>query len=188
MTTRCAWAGEDPLYRRYHDEEWGVVGHDDRALYEMLVLESFQAGLSWITILRKREAFRRAFEGFDPARVARFGAAEVGRLVDDAAIVRNRAKIEAAVHNAGAFLEVAREFGSFDAYRWRFVGGAPQMHRYRAAEPPPATSPESDAFAADLKRRRFRFLGSTTVYAYMQATGMVNDHVLECFRHAQLAS
>lgn len=184
---RCPWAGDDPRMLRYHDEVWGVPQHDDRALFEMLVLESFQAGLSWRTILAKQDAFRRAFAAFDPEAVARFGPAEEQRLLGDAGIVRNRAKIRAAIANAAAFLEVRRAFGSFDAYLWSSVDGAPRIHRHHAGDPPPPTHPIADALSADLKRRGFRFLGPTTVYAFLQATGVVNDHLLECYRHAQLA-
>lgn len=183
--TRCPWVGDDPRMRRYHDEVWGVPLHDERALFEMLVLESFQAGLSWRTILTKQEAFRRAFAGFDPEAVAAFGPADESRLLADAGIVRNRAKIRAAIANASAFLEVQRAFGSFDTYLWSSVEGAPLVHEHHLDDPPPATHPVSDALSADLKRRGFRFLGSTTVYAFLQATGVVNDHLMECFRYDQ---
>jgi DNA-3-methyladenine glycosylase I len=185
---RCGWAGADPLYVRYHDAEWGVPVHDDRLLFEFLVLEGAQAGLSWITILRKREAYRRAFARFDPKKVARFGAAEVRRLLGDAGIVRNRLKIESAIANAQAFLDVQTEFDSFDRYAWRFVGGAPKVNRRRSMREIPPTTSESDAWSKDLKKRGFKFVGSTIVYAHMQATGMVNDHLVECFRHKELAS
>ena len=180
---RCGWAGNDPLYVAYHDTEWGVPCHDDRDLFERLALEGFQAGLSWLTILRKRAAFRAAFEGFDPARIAAYGEAETARLLADASIVRNRAKVRATISNAAAFLRVQGEFGSFDAYLWGFVGGAPLV---RAAPPPtladvPATTPESDALSRDLKRRGFGFVGSTICYALMQSVGMVDDHVATCF-------
>jgi DNA-3-methyladenine glycosylase I len=178
--TRCPWAGNDPLMIAYHDGEWGRPVHDDRLLFELLVLEGAQAGLSWSTILRKREGYRRAFAGFDARKVARFGAADAARLMGDAGIVRNRLKIEAAIENARRALEVAREHGSFDAYLWSFVGGAPLARRRRSSKDVPATTPESDALAKDLKRRGFRFVGSTIVYAFMQATGMVNDHVATC--------
>jgi DNA-3-methyladenine glycosylase I len=183
---RCAWAGENPLYVAYHDAEWGVPVHDERTLFEFLVLEGAQAGLSWITILKKREAYRRAFDGFDPARVARYDAKKVEALLGDAGIVRNRAKIESAIGNARAFLEVQAELGSFDAYQWRFVDGRPRQNAWRTAKDVPATTPESDAFSKDLKRRGFRFVGSTIVYAHMQAVGMVNDHVVGCFRHREV--
>jgi DNA-3-methyladenine glycosylase I len=185
---RCGWAGADPLYVRYHDAEWGVPVHDDRLLFEFLVLEGAQAGLSWITILRKREAYRRAFARFDPKKVARFGAAEVRRLLGDAGIVRNRLKIESAIANAQAFLDVQKEFDCFDRYAWTFVGGAPKVNRRRSMREIPPTTPESDAWSKDLKKRGFKFVGSTIVYAHMQATGMVNDHLVECFRHKELAS
>ncbi len=182
--TRCSWCGTDPLYVRYHDEEWGVPSHDDRHLFEMLLLEGAQAGLSWITILRKREAYRRAFAGFDAARVARFTPARVERLLADPGIVRNRLKIEGAVRNARAFLEVQREAGSFDRYIWQFVGGRPTVNRPRRMADVPARTPESDALSRDLKRRGFTFVGSTICYAFMQATGMVDDHVRDCFKAA----
>jgi DNA-3-methyladenine glycosylase I len=184
---RCAWPTTDPLLLRYHDEEWGVPVHDDRRHFEFLMLEGAQAGLSWLTILKKRENYRRAFAGFDPARVARFDARKVKALLRDAGIVRNRLKIESAVSNARAFLAVQREFGSFDAYVWRFVGGRPIVNRWRTIAQLPARSAESDALSADLKRRGFRFVGSTIVYAHMQATGLVNDHVVGCYRHRELA-
>jgi DNA-3-methyladenine glycosylase I len=184
---RCSWPGNDPLYLAYHDEEWGVPLHDDRRLFEMLVLEGAQAGLSWITILRKREAYRAAFERFDPATVARFDARRRARLLRDPGIVRNRLKVDAAVTNARAFLLVQDEFGSFDAYIWRFTGGAPLDGRRRSGRDVPARTAESDAMSKDLKRRGFRFVGSTICYAFMQATGMVNDHVISCFRYQALA-
>jgi DNA-3-methyladenine glycosylase I len=184
---RCAWSGDDPLYVEYHDKEWGVPVHDDRRLFEFLVLEGMQAGLSWITILRKRENFRRAFAGFDPEKVARFGKREIARLMADAGIIRNELKILSAVTNAQAFLRVREEFGSFDKYLWQFVGGAPRINRRRSMKDVPATSPESDAMSRDLKKRGFKFVGSTICYAHMQATGMVNDHVTSCFRYQHLA-
>jgi DNA-3-methyladenine glycosylase I len=177
---RCAWAGTDPLYVKYHDEEWGVPLHDDRRLFEMLILEGAQAGLSWITILRKRPAYRKAFDNFDPKKVARYDARKKRALLADAGIVRNRLKIDAAITNARAFLDVQKEFGSFDTYIWQFVGGAPIDNRPRTMEDVRATSPASDAMSRDLKRRGFRFVGSTICYAFMQATGMVNDHVGGC--------
>ena len=177
---RCAWAGTDPLYVKYHDEEWGVPLHDDRRLFEILILEGAQAGLSWITILRKRPAYRRAFDNFDPKKVARYDARKKRRLLTDAGIVRNRLKIDAAVTNARAFLEIQKEFGSFDAYIWRFVGGEPIVSRRRTMKDVPATSAESDAMSKDLKKRGFRFVGSTICYAFMQATGMVDDHLDGC--------
>jgi DNA-3-methyladenine glycosylase I len=183
---RCAWCGTDPMYVRYHDEEWGVPVHDDRVHFEFLILEGAQAGLSWSTILRKREHYREAFAGFDAERVARFGARDVERLMQNAGIVRNRLKIEAAPKNARAFLAVQEAFGSFDDYVWRFVGGKPRQNRWKAMRDVPATTPESDALSKDLKRRGFTFVGSTVIYAHMQATGLVNDHVVDCFRHRQL--
>jgi DNA-3-methyladenine glycosylase I len=170
----------------YHDTEWGLPVHDDRKHFEFLVLEAAQAGLSWALVLRKREGYRRAFSGFDPRKVARYTERDVERLTADAAIVRNRMKIEAAVRNARAFLAVQDEFGSFDAYGWRFVDGRPRINRHTAATAIPATSPESDAFSKDLKRRGFGFVGSTVIYAYMQAVGMVNDHLVECFRYREV--
>ncbi len=183
---RCAWAAGE-LYAAYHDEEWGVPVHDDRLLFEFLVLEGAQAGLSWITILRKREAYRRAFDHFNPETVADYDARKVALLLNDAGIVRNRAKIQSAVKNAGAFLAVQREFGSFAAYQWRFVGGCPFQNRWRTMKDVPARTAESDAFSKDLKQRGFSFVGSTIMYAHMQAVGMVNDHVVSCFRHREVA-
>lgn len=179
---RCAWAGSDPLYIAYHDEEWGVPVHDDRHFFEMLILEGAQAGLSWITILRKRERYRKVFAGFDPRRVARFDEAKIARLLEDPGIVRNRLKVAGTVRNARAFLDVQREFGSFDAYIWRFVDGRPIRTRRRALQDIPASTPESDAMSRDLKKRGFTFVGSTICYAFMQATGLVDDHVDRCFR------
>jgi DNA-3-methyladenine glycosylase I len=181
---RCAWVGADPLYVDYHDTEWGVPLHDDRRLFEFLVLEAAQAGLSWITILRKRENYRRAFAGFDPEAVARFNRRSAERLLQDAGIVRNRQKIAAAIGNARAFLAVQDEFGSFDRYVWRFVDGRPIQGRWRTTRDVPAKTPESEAMSKDLSARGFRFVGPTICYAHMQATGMVNDHQLDCFRCA----
>jgi len=172
----------------YHDEEWGVPLHDDRGQFEFLVLEGMQAGLSWSVVLNKRENLRRSFHGFDAARVARYGQSQVRRLLADPGIIRNRLKIQAAIHNARRFLELQEAFGSFDAYIWRFVGGKPIQHRFRSLADLPATSPESDALSKDLKQRGFKFVGSTIVYAHMQATGMVNDHTVNCFRHRQVRS
>ncbi len=180
---RCHWA-RTPLSIRYHDEEWGVPQHDDRVLFEFLILEGAQAGLSWETILRKRAGYRRAFGGFDPAAVARYGGRQVRRLLADPGIVRNRLKINAAIQNARAFLAVQEEFGSFDAYIWRFVDGRPR--RRRSSRSVPARTPESDAISKDLKQRGFQFVGSTICYAFMQAVGMVNDHAMDCFRRAQI--
>ena len=184
---RCPWAGANPLYVAYHDDEWGVPVHDDKRLFEFLVLEGAQAGLSWITILRKRQAYRRAFAGFDPAKVARFDRRTVASLLEDASIVRNRAKIESAIKNAKAFLGVQEEFGTFDTYQWGFVEGRPIQNRRRTIKEIPASTTESDAFSKDLKRRGFSFVGSTIVYAHMQAVGMVNDHLVDCFRHRDVA-
>ncbi|MFP5350327.1 MAG: DNA-3-methyladenine glycosylase I [Gammaproteobacteria bacterium] len=183
---RCAWAGADPLYVRYHDREWGVPVHNDKVLFEFLTLEGAQAGLSWLTILRKREAYRKAFAGFDPERVARFDARRIERLLANPGIVRNRAKIEATVSNARAFVTVQDLYGSFDLYLWRFVDGEPIQHR-RQPRGVPARTPLSDRLSRDLQQRGFRFVGSTICYAFMQAVGMVNDHTVGCFRHRQLA-
>lgn len=177
---RCDWAGTDPLYVKYHDEEWGVPLHDDRRLFEMLCLEGAQAGLSWITILRKRENYRRAFDGFDPVRIARYDRGKVAALLNDPGIVRNRLKVEGTVKNARAFLAVVKEFGSFDRYIWSFTGGAPIVNRRRTMKDVPASTPESDAMSRDLKKRGFTFVGSTICYAFMQACGMVNDHLAHC--------
>lgn len=183
---RCGWCGTDPLYVRYHDDEWGVPVHDDRTHFEFLILEGAQAGLSWSTILKKRENYREAFAGFDPERVARFGKREIERLVKNPGIVRNRLKVESAAKNARAFLAVQEEFGSFDRYVWRFAGGRPIQNRWSHVREVPATSAESDALSKDLKKRGFTFVGSTIMYAHMQAVGMVNDHVVDCFRHREL--
>jgi DNA-3-methyladenine glycosylase I len=183
---RCAWAGEDALYRQYHDTEWGVPLHDDRALFEFLILEGAQAGLSWITILRKRENYRAAFDNFDAARIAAYGANKIESLLQDAGIVRNRLKVAATVINAQKFLDVQDEFGSFDSFIWRFVDCKPKQNRWRSLSEIPASTPESDAMSRELKRRGFKFVGSTICYAHMQATGMVNDHTTDCFRHKEL--
>ncbi len=183
--TRCAWAvGEN--YVRYHDEEWGVPIHEDRLLFEFLILEGAQAGLSWITILNKRENYREAFDGFEAEKVAKYGKREQQKLLKNAGIVRNRLKIDSAVGNAKAFLEVQEELGSFDQYIWKFVGGEPVQNARGSIKEVPARTAESDAMSKDLKRRGFRFVGSTICYAFMQATGMVNDHLVDCFRHAEL--
>jgi DNA-3-methyladenine glycosylase I len=185
---RCEWAPEsEPLYLAYHDEEWGVPSHDDAHLFEMLVLEGAQAGLSWSTILRKREGYRSAFVGFDRESVARFGARDVRRLMADAGIVRNRAKIDAAIGNARAAIEVADEHGSLDTYLWAFVDGRPIRNRWRKLEDIPAETDTSRVMSRELKRRGFRFVGPTICYAFMQAVGMVNDHVVHCFRYRDLA-
>ena len=182
---RCGWSGSQPDYVRYHDEEWGVPVHDDRKHFEFLILEGAQAGLSWSTILAKRGNYRRLFAGFDPAKVARFTPARVEKLLLDPGIVRNRLKVEGTVRNAKAFLAVQREFGSFDAYAWRFVGGKPIVNARRSMKDVPASTPESDAFSKDLKKRGFTFVGSTILYAFMQATGMVNDHLVGCPGHTK---
>ena len=184
---RCSWCGDDPTYVRYHDEEWGVPVHDDRRLFEMLILEGAQAGLSWITILRKRPAYRKAFDRFDARKIARYDARKERSLMADAGIVRNRLKIDAAVANARAVLAVRKEFGSFDAYIWQFVGGRPMKNRRTGHGDIPARTPESDAMSRDLKKRGFKFVGSTICYAFMQAVGMVDDHVEGCFRAGQRA-
>ena len=179
---RC-FGGEDPLYCRYHDEEWGVPAHDERHLFEMLILEGAQAGLSWSTILNKRENYRKAFDQFDPAKVARYTEAKVAKLLQDPGIVRNRLKVAAAVQNAKAFLEVQREFGTFDRYIWQFVGGKPRQNNWTKFTDVPPKTTESDATSKDLLSRGFKFVGSTICYAYMQAVGMVNDHMVGCPRH-----
>ena len=183
---RCAWTGSDALYQTYHDREWGVPLHDDRRLFEFLILEGAQAGLSWITILRKRENYRAAFDDFDAARIARYDTNKIELLLQDAGIVRNRLKLEAAVVNAQKFLEVQEASGSFDAFLWQFVDGKPRQNAWRSLADVPASAPESDAMSRELKRRGFKFAGTTICYALMQATGMVNDHVTNCFRHAEL--
>jgi DNA-3-methyladenine glycosylase I len=186
MITRCAWAGSDSLYIDYHDQEWGVPIHDDRLLFEFLILEGMQAGLSWATILKKRDNFRRAFDGFDPTVIAEYGDEKVAALLADPGIVRNRLKVAAAIQNARAFLVIQRECSSFDAYVWQFVGGKPKKNAWVALSQIPARSPESDAMSKDLARRGFKFVGSTICYAFMQAVGMVNDHVVDCFRYSKL--
>lgn len=183
--TRCGWAREDFMIA-YHDEEWGVPVHDDRALFEFLILEGAQAGLSWSTILKKRPAYRKAFNRFDPGKVARYDDAKIAELLEDSGIVRNRLKIGAAVRNAQAFLAVRKEFDTFDQYVWQFVGGKPLKNRWRRMEDLPARTEQSDAMSKDLGKRGFTFVGSTICYAFMQATGMVNDHLVSCFRYQQL--
>ena len=178
--TRCAWCGNDELYQKYHDEEWGKPVYDDAVLYEFLVLESFKAGLSWITILRKRENFRKAFDDFDYQKIATYGNEKVEELMQNAGIVRNRLKILATINNAQKFMEVQKEFGGFSDYIWAFVGGKPQVNKPKTLKEVPATTDISDKISKDLKKRGFKFLGSTVVYAHMQAIGMVNDHVVEC--------
>jgi DNA-3-methyladenine glycosylase I len=182
-TIRCPWAGSDPLYIAYHDEEWGVPVHDDRTHFEFLILEGAQAGLSWATILRKRENYRRAFDNFDPARVAAYDEEKIATLLADPGIVRNRLKVHAAVRNAQGFLRVQDEFGSFDAYIWGFVGGRPIVNQWTSLSQVPAETDESRALSRDLKQRGFTFVGPTIMYAHMQAAGLVNDHLTSCFRH-----
>ena len=184
---RCPWVDlSKPDYVAYHDEEWGVPLHDDRLIFEHLALEAAQAGLSWYTVLKKRENYRKAFDRFDPKKIARYGKKRVEELLGNAGIIRNRLKINATIHNAQRFLEVQREFGSFDAYIWQFVGGKPQVNRIEKMSDYRATSPESDALSKDLKRRGFKFAGSTICYAHMQASGMVNDHSADCFRRKEI--
>lgn len=185
--TRCQWAKTDPLYLEYHDNEWGVPVHDDRKLFEMLVLEGAQAGLSWLTVLRKREHYRRAFDNFDPARIAKYGEARIRALLSDPGIIRNRKKVEAAVQNARAFLGVKKEFGSFDKYIWRFVGGKPIQNAWETTDELPSVTAESEVMAKDLRNRGFAFVGPTICYAFMQAVGMVNDHTVDCFRRRDVA-
>ncbi len=192
---RCAWVGENPLMVQYHDTEWGVPAHDDRVLFEFLILEGAQAGLSWQTILNKREEYGKAFHNFDARKIARYGARDVKLLLENPGIVRNRLKVAAAIKNARAFLEIQKEFGSFDAYIWQFVyhersrgvGGKPIQHKIKTMKDVPATTPESDAMSKDLKKRGFSFVGSTICYAFMQAVGMVNDHEITCFRHKNVS-
>lgn len=182
---RCPWATNE-MNTRYHDEEWGVPVHDEHTWFEFLILEGAQAGLSWDTILKKRARYREVFDDFDPAKVARYDKKKVRELLRDAGIIRNRLKIGAAIDNARAFLEIQKEFGSFDAYVWRFVGGQPKQNAWKTRKRVPAKTPESDALSKDLQKRSFRFVGSTICYALMQGTGMVNDHVVSCFRHTEL--
>ena len=187
MPERCGWSTSDPLYQEYHDKEWGVPVHDDRKLFEMLILEGAQAGLSWITILKKRENYRKAFDRFDPVKIARYDSRRKRQLLRNAGIVRNRLKIDATIGNAKAFLAVQKEFGSFDAYIWQFVGGKPKQNRRKSLKEVPPETAESDTMSKDLKKRGFRFVGSTICYAFMQATGMVNDHITPCYRHRRLS-
>jgi DNA-3-methyladenine glycosylase I len=183
---RCGWSTSDPLYITYHDQEWGVPVHDDRLLFEFLILEGAQAGLSWITILRKRENYRQAFDQFDPQKVARFDDKKILELLNNPGIIRNRAKINAAIGNARAFLAIQEEFGSFDTYVWRFVGGKPLQNTWTEMAQIPAKSAEAEALSKDLVRRGFKFVGPTICYAHMQATGMVNDHTVDCFRYQEV--
>lgn len=182
---RCPWCGNDPLYQAYHDEEWGVPLHDDRALFEFLILEGAQAGLSWLTILKKRAHYRKVFDGFDPQKVARYDQRKIDRLLADPGIVRNRLKVAAAVSNARAFLELVEEQGSFDRWLWDFVDGEPVVNRFRRLDQVPTETATSRALSRELKKRGFRFVGPTIIYAFMQATGMVNDHLVGCFRHRE---
>lgn len=187
MVTRCDWPGDDPLYIAYHDEEWGLPVHNENELFELLILEGAQAGLSWITILRKRENYRAAFDNFDPHKVAAYDEAKIAELLDNPGIVRNRLKVNAAVTNAHAYLEVQQEFGGFDAYIWGFVDHRPIVNTWQTLAEIPASTPLSDTISKDLKKRGFKFVGPTIAYAYMQSIGMVNDHVTGCFRYAELA-
>jgi len=183
---RCSWSGNDPLYMSYHDEEWGVPVYDDEKLFEFLILETFQAGLSWITVLRKRENFRKAFDNFDYQKIARYGDNKFDELINDAGIIRNKLKIKATISNALSFIEIQREFGSFSKYIWGFVDHKPINNKWKSLNEIPATTELSDKLSKDLKKRGFKFVGSTVIYAHMQATGMVNDHVIDCFRYNEL--
>ena len=183
---RCAWVNSDPLYLAYHDTEWGVPVFDDRKLFEFLVLEGAQAGLSWLTVLKKRENYRAAFEGFDPVKVAGFDEKKIQSLLNDPGIIRNKLKVRSAVTNAKAFLEIQKEFGSFAEYSWQFTGGRPMKNSFKSIKEVPAKTPESDAFSKDLKKRGFKFIGSTIIYSHMQAIGMVNDHTVDCFRYMEV--
>jgi DNA-3-methyladenine glycosylase I len=182
MKNRCEWCGNDPLYVKYHDSEWGIPVHDDRRLFEFLILESAQAGLSWLTILKKRENYRKALHGFDPQKIATYSATDVQRLLADRGIIRNRLKIESTIRNARGVLKIMDEFGSFDAFIWRYVDYQPKQNAWRSLAELPASTEKSDTISKDLKKRGFNFVGSTICYAFMQAVGMVNDHVVECFR------
>ena len=186
-TRRCDWCGDDPLYTAYHDTEWGVPAPDDRTQFEFLVLEGAQAGLSWLTILRRRDNYRRAFANFDPVKVARFGKKKIASLLNDKGIIRNKAKINAAVTNAQAFLRIQEEFGTFGAYIWRFVDGKPRQNTWERLSQIPSYTTESEKLSKDLRSKGFKFVGPVIVYAHMQATGMVNDHLLHCFRHKEIA-
>jgi DNA-3-methyladenine glycosylase I len=186
--SRCSWVTDDPVYINYHDREWGVPLHGDRRLFELLILEGAQAGLSWLTVLRKRDGYRRAFDDFDPEKVARYGEKEIAQLLANAEIVRNRLKVNAAVANAKALLAVRKEFGSFDTYLWTFVNGTPIKNAWRTLSEVPVSTKESDAMSKELTKRGLKFVGTTICYAFMQAAGMVNDHTVDCFRHADLTS
>jgi DNA-3-methyladenine glycosylase I len=187
MRIRCDWARGDPLYRDYHDTEWGVPEYDDRKLFEFLILEGAQAGLSWLTILRKRENYREAFDNFDARKVAEYGTRKLEELLSNKGIVRNRLKIEGAIQNAKAFLALQREFGSFDAYVWQFVGGKPKKNAWKTVKEIPSKTAQSDALSKELIKRGFKFVGTTICYAFMQATGMVNDHIVNCFRYHEVS-
>ena len=183
MKTRCEWAGSDPLYLDYHDKEWGIPEHNDQKLFEMLILEGAQAGLSWITILRKRENYRKAFDNFDPKKIAAYNKTKIQELLNNEGIVRNKLKVNAAVQNAGGFLEIQKEFSDFDTYIWQFIGGKPRTNSFKQLKDLPAKTPESETMSKDLLKRGFKFVGPTICYAFMQAVGMVNDHVVGCFRY-----
>ena len=186
MTNRCEWCGIDPLYVKYHDDEWGIPLHDDHGLFELLILEGAQAGLSWSTILRKREGYRKAFDNFDARKISQYSEMDVSRLLANSEIIRNRLKINATITNARAFLETQEQFGSFDHYIWQFVNGRPIQNSWEKLTDIPSSTPESEAMSKDLQRRGFKFVGTTICYAFMQAVGMVNDHVVGCFRHKEL--
>jgi DNA-3-methyladenine glycosylase I len=186
MKNRCEWCGTDPLYVKYHDEEWGVPVHDDQKLFEMLILEGAQAGLSWITVLKKRDNYRKAFNDFDAVKISKYSEKKIEKLLMNPGIIRNRLKINSTVENAKAFLKIQKEFGSFDRYIWQFVGGKPIKNKFKTLSDLPAKTEISDAMSKDLMKRGFKFVGSTICYAFMQATGMVNDHVKDCFRYKEL--
>ena len=186
MKTRCDWAGSDPLYLDYHDKEWGIPEHNDQKLFEMLILEGAQAGLSWITILRKRENYRKAFDNFDPKKIAAYNKTKIQELLNNEGIVRNKLKVNAAVQNAGGFLEIQKEFSDFDTYIWQFIGGKARKNSFKQMKELPAKTPESEAMSKDLLKRGFKFVGPTICYAFMQAVGMVNDHVVGCFRYDEV--
>ena len=186
MKSRCSWAGTDPLYLKYHDTEWGVPLHNDRRLFEFLILDGAQAGLSWLTILKKRQNYRKAFDNFDPRKVAGYKARKVKELISNEGIIRNKLKIEAAIQNAASFLAIQKEFGSFDKYIWRFVGGRTLKNRWKTVKEIPVHTKESTAMSVDLKKRGFKFVGPTICYAFMQAAGLVNDHTVDCFRYKEV--
>ncbi len=186
MKTRCEWAGSDPLYLDYHDKEWGIPEHNDQKLFEMLILEGAQAGLSWITILKKRQNYRKAFDNFEPKKIAGYNNTKIQQLLNNEGIVRNKLKVNAAVQNAGGFLEIQKEFSDFDTYIWQFIGGKPRTNAFKHLKELPAKTPESEAMSKDLLKRGFKFVGPTICYAFMQAVGMVNDHVVGCFRYDEV--